>query len=175
MNITLATLTAADIARHQEDLIDLLRDAVESGASVNFLLPFPAAEAAAYWSKVAAEVAGGERVVIVALEAAGRVVGCAHLALAGQPNGAHRAEVQKVLVHRRARRQGIARRLMQQVEQAARAAGRTLLVLDTETGSPAEALYTQMGYTRAGSIPDFAIRNDGGGLLATTLFYRRLS
>ncbi len=103
-----------------------------------------------------------------------RVVGCVHLVLAMQPNGRHRAEVQKVLVLNSARRQGIATRLMYAIEDEARAVGRHTLVLDTERYSAGEKLYERVGYTRVGVIPQFALDSTGSQLIDTVFFYKLL-
>ena len=173
MTIAIQRLNAPDIYTYKPGLIDLLRDAVDGGSSVNFVAPLDPALAAAFWDKIAGEVAVHERIVLAALDGA-QVVGCAHLVLAWQPNGQHRAEVQKVLVHSGARRQGIGTRLMQAVEDEARAAKRSLLVLDTEKGGSGEKLYERVGYTRAGIIPQFALNFDGSHLIDTVVFYKLL-
>jgi GNAT superfamily N-acetyltransferase len=113
------------------------------------------------------------RIILAAFEG-DQVVGCTHLVLAMQPNGRNRAEVQKVLVHSRARRRGIARMLMSAIEDEARKAGRTTLVLDTEQGSAAEKLYETVGYTRVGVIPDFAYNHDGSQMINSVFFYKLL-
>jgi GNAT superfamily N-acetyltransferase len=153
-------------------LADLLQDAVDSGASVGFLPPLTSEAAEDYWAGVLGEVAQGSRILLVASEAA-EIMGAAQLELATRQNALHRAEVQKLLVHRRFRKRGIARLLMSAVESAARDAGRTLLVLDTQRGSAAEQLYAKYGYTRAGIIPQYA-RSGAGTLDDTVLFYRLL-
>jgi GNAT superfamily N-acetyltransferase len=112
--------------------------------------------------------------VLAALDS-DRVVGCVHLVLAMQPNGIHRAEVQKVLVLRSARRQGIATRLMDAIEDEARAVKRHVLVLDTERGSAAEKLYQRVGYVRVGVIPQFALDSTGRNFLDAVYFYKLLS
>ena len=155
------------------DLAVILADAVAGGASVGFLLPFSPHDAAAWWHGLEADVARGSVIVVVArLER--RVVGTAQLRLAQLPNGRHRAEVAKVLVHRSARRQGIASALMREIERIALAEGRTLLVLDTIANSEAEPLYLKLGWTRAGEIPRYAGMPDGE-LRPTVVFYRDLA
>ncbi len=171
--IDIRRFDAEDIRTHRDDLIELLRDVVDGGSSVNFIAPLDLGIAAAFWERIAGEAAAGSRIVLAALDAE-RVVGCAHLALAMQPNGRNRAEVQKVLTHSRARRQGIATRLMQAVEDEARAANRTTLVLDTERGSAAERLYERVGYVRVGVIPQFALNSDGSEYLDAVFFYKLL-
>ena len=153
-------------------LTALLLDAVDSGASVGFLPPLASGEAEDYWTGALREVAQGSRVLLVASEA-GEIMGAVQLDLATRQNALHRAEVQKLLVHRRFRNRGIARLLMSAVESAAREAGRTLLTLDTQRGSAAERLYAKLGYTRAGIIPQYA-RSADGMLQDTVLFYRLL-
>jgi GNAT superfamily N-acetyltransferase len=153
-------------------LAGLLIACVEDGASVGFMAPLTPARAEAFWRRVAADTAAGARALLVA-EAAGRVVGTAQLALALPENQPHRADVAKVLTHPAARRRGIGAALMRAVEAEARAEGRTLLVLDTVSGSDADRLYARLGWTRAGEIPDYALWPDGRPC-ATTVFWRRL-
>lgn len=153
-------------------LAALLQDSVHNGSSVGFLPPVAPETAEEFWRETLSEVAQGKRILLVARED-GQVAGSVQLALATRQNGLHRAEVQKVLVHTSFRRRGLARELMQRAEEAARAAGRTLLVLDTEQGSPAEALYEKCGYTRSGVIPQYAL-NTEGSLITTVVFYKVL-
>ena len=154
------------------DLAVILADAVAGGASVGFTLPFSPEEAATWWQSIERDVVHGTVVVVVArLER--RVVGTAQLRLAQWPNAKHRAEVAKVLVHRSARRRGVATALMREIERLARADGRTLLVLDTIAESEAEKLYTKLGWTRVGEIPSYAGMPDGE-LRPTAIFYRLL-
>lgn len=155
------------------DLAMILADAVAGGASVGFLLPFSPDDAATWWRSLERDVVRGNVVVIVA-RLDGRVVGTAQLRLAQLPNARHRAEVAKVLVHRSARRQGIASALMREIERIALAEGRTLLVLDTIADSEAEPLYMKLGWTRAAEIPRYAGMPDGE-LRPTVIFYRDLA
>jgi len=173
MSIKIQRLHADDIRVRQSDLIELLSDTVDNGSSVNFLAPMDRQLAAEFWERIAAEAAADRRVVLAALDGA-RVVGSVQLEFAAQPNGRHRAEVQKLLVHTAARRRGIATRLMDAIEQEARTAGRRLIVLDTEQGSPAEALYERAGYQRAGGIPEFALTAAGNRYTANVIYYKLL-
>lgn len=153
-------------------LVALLQDTVHSGSSVGFLPPLTFETAEAYWLETLNEVAQAKRILLISSEA-GEVTGTVQLALATKQNGLHRAEVQKMLVHTGFRHRGIARALMGAAEEAARAVGRTLLVLDTEQGSIAEQLYEKCGYTRAGVIPQYALSTDGS-LISTVVFYKLL-
>ena len=153
-------------------LVKLLQDSVDGGASVGFLPPLKTAEARAYWENVRNAINAGHRVLLVA-EIRKRLVGSVQLDLATKPNASHRAEVIKLLVLTESRRKGIARALMQAVEEAALARGRTLLGLDTRRGDAAEKLYRRLGWTQAGVIPRYA-RNAVGDLDDTVLFYRDL-
>lgn len=153
------------------DLCELLKGAVEGGASVGFMAPLSAEAADAYWRDVLASI-GQSLMVWVALEN-GRAIGSVQLALCQRGNGRHRGEVQKLLVLGTHRRRGIAQRLMGELEASARAAGRSLLVLDTQKGSAAETLYQTAGWSRAGEIPDFALA-PYGGLQATSLYFKQL-
>lgn len=163
---------AAQAAAGIEGLIALLRDAVAGGASVGFLPPLDAAEARRYWEGVIGELGAGERILLAARDAGG-LAGAVQLALPAKPNASHRADVQKLLVHSRARRAGLGRALMAELERAAGAAGRSLLVLDTRQGDAAERLYRAIGYREAGVIPAYA-RSADGALAGSVFFYRRL-
>jgi GNAT superfamily N-acetyltransferase len=157
---------------HIEGLADLLIDCVDGGASASFMYPLAPARAQAFWRRVAAGVAAGERALLVAEDGIG-IIGTVQLVLDQPDNQPHRAELSKLLVHRRARRQGLGSALMRAAEQMARECGKTLLVLDTTTGSDAERLYARMGWIRVGTIPDYALL-PRGGLSATTVFYKAL-
>jgi acetyltransferase len=171
-NYHIQALDSHDVLAHLDDFVELLQNSVENGASVSFVVTPTLAEAQAYWRKVAQEVADQERYVLASI-ADGHVMGCVHLALAGVPNGIHRAEVQKMLIHTDFRRRGIAKHLLREIEVIAKQLGRTTLVLDTEEGNPAELLYSQMGWQRVGIIPKYALhRNE---LIATVIFYKLLA
>jgi GNAT superfamily N-acetyltransferase len=171
--LDIEALTAAAVEAHHQDLVALLRDAVDSGASVGFLPPVSDAEARAYWQAVAAAVGDGSRVVLAVHDRELGLVGSAQLDLAMRANARHRAEVSKVMVHRRARRRGIGRALMLALEDHARRLERTTLILDTRQGDPSEALYRALGWTLAGAIPRYA-RSATGALDATALYYKLL-
>jgi GNAT superfamily N-acetyltransferase len=134
--------------------------------------PLAPPKAQAFWRGVADDVAAGERALLVAEDDTG-IVGTVQLVLEQPENQPHRADLAKVLVHRRARRQGLGTALMRAAEQLARDCGKTLLVLDTVTGSDAERLYARLGWVRVGEIPDFALLSHGG-LWGTTVFYKKL-
>jgi len=150
-------------------LAEVLLDCVAGGASVGFLDSLTHADAVAWWS---AAVAQPDTLTWVARDG-DRVVGCVRLLLVGNPNGTHRAEVAKLLVHRDARGQGCAGLLLDALADGAREHGRTLLILDTHTGSPAESLYERRGWKRVGTVEDYATTPDGG-LIATTFMSIRL-
>ena len=154
-------------------LADLLLDAVADGASVGFLAGTGPAEAAAWWASLGPSVAAGTRLLWVAEDGAGRLLGTVSLVREEKPNGRHRAEVAKLLVHRDARGAGLGRRLLRHAEDAARARGVTLLLLDTQTGSAAEYLYRSAGWTPFGTVPGHAATPDGV-LADTTYYYKRL-
>lgn len=158
--------------REIEGLSDVLIDCVEGGASVSFMLPMSRAKAHAYWRGAGAGVARGERLVLVARDAAQTVVGTVQIILNQPENQPHRADVEKMLVHRRMRRQGIGAALLTAAERSALGAGKTLLVLDTASAD-AERLYARQGWQRCGQIPDYALW-PVGGYCATAIFYKRL-
>ena len=153
-------------------LADVLVDCVEGGASVSFMLPMTRTKALAFWRRVADGVARGERVLLVAEDAQG-IFGTVQVILAQPENQPHRADVAKMLVHRRARRQGAGAALMRAAEREALAEGKTLLVLDTADDTAAR-LYARLGWQPAGTIPRYALL-PAGGECATTYFYRALT
>jgi GNAT superfamily N-acetyltransferase len=154
-------------------LAHVLVDCVEGGASVSFMHPFGRDRALAFWQRIAQDVRAGKRALIVAEDDAG-ICGTVQLVLDLPENQPHRAELVKMLVHHRARRQGLAATLMRAAESTALECGRTLLVLDTVTGSAAERLYTRLGWQRVGVIPRYALMPDGAPCDAT-FFYKDLN
>lgn len=163
-------LRAVTEAQMQE-LADVLVDCVEGGASVSFMQPMTRDKALAFWRQAADGVARGERVLLVAEDARG-IVGTVQVVLDQPENQPHRADVSKMLVHRRARRQGAGAALMRAAEREALAEGKTLLVLDTADATAAR-LYARLGWQAAGTIPRYALL-PAGGECATTYFYRSL-
>jgi GNAT superfamily N-acetyltransferase len=153
-------------------LAGILLDVVEGGASVHFLWPLTRARAEEFWRAVAAKVTAGETILLVG-ELDGRVVGTVSVLLVTIDNQRHRFEIAKMLVHRSARRRGVAATLMRAAEAAARDAGRTVGVLDTVTGQDAERLYRREGWTEVGVIADYAL-TPHGELCSTTIFTKRL-
>lgn len=157
---------------HVEALAALLVDCVEGGASVSFMSPLDTPRAVAFWRGVAAGVTAGERVLLVAEDAQG-LCGSVQLVLGLPENQPHRADLAKMLVHRRARRRGIGAALMRAAEDAARSCGKTLLVLDAVTRGDAARLYERLGWIRVGDIPDYALMPNGEPC-GTTVYYRDL-
>jgi GNAT superfamily N-acetyltransferase len=158
--------------REIQELCDVLIDCVEGGASVSFMFPMTRAKAEAFWCSVAASAAREERAVLAAEDTEGTIVGTVQVIWAQPENQPHRAELAKMLVHRRARRHGIGAALLAAAEQRALNAGKTLLVLDT-AGGDAERLYARRGWERAGIIPNYALWPQGG-FCATTVFFKSL-
>ena len=154
-------------------LCDVLIDCVDGGASVSFMQPLSRAKAEAFWQGVAASVARQERLLLVARDFSGAIVGTVQAILSQPENQPHRADISKLLVHRRARAVGLGAALMQAAEQAAHAAGKTLLVLDTATGGGAESLYERLGWQLCGRIPDYALWPQGG-LCSTTIYFKSI-
>ena len=154
-------------------LSNILVDCVDGGASVGFMQPMTVAKANDFWRVVADGVASGERTVLVASDESDHVLGTVQLVNALPENQPHRADVVKMLVHSSARRRGIAVRLMRALEDEARRIGRTVLVLDTVTGSAAERVYLRAGWHRVGDIPEYALMPDGARC-STTFFCKVL-
>ncbi|TGA96961.1 GNAT family N-acetyltransferase [Streptomyces sp. MZ04] len=148
-------LSADELLVAADELAALLADVVDGGSSLGFLAPLDRTAAADWWRGLAPAVAQA-RLAVWAARDAERITGTVSLGFTDKPNGRHRAEILKLMVHRSARGQGLARTLLATAERAAAEAGVTLLILDTETGSPAESLYRTGGWTAAGVIPDYA-------------------
>ncbi len=168
--IEIRRLGATDLLAQLDGLASVLADCVAGGASVSYLAPFSHEQARAEFEAMAAEAEKGRRLILAAF-ADGRLVGTVQVILALPPNQPHRAEIAKLLVHRSARKRGIAQLLMEQAESEARAEGKTLLVLDTVTGDNAERLYTRLGWTRVGVSPGYALYPDRRPC-DTTIFWK---
>jgi len=171
--ILLEWLTADSVDAALPDLAALLIDAVESGASIGYMLPYDPADIHAYWRNVASSVKTGSKWLLVARLGDGSLVGTAQIEPAGKANGRHRAEVQKVIVTSRLRKHGIGTKLMAEVEQFARTQQRTLLLLDTRANDAGERLYTACGWTCFGVVPAYAFSPDGS-IEGTAFYYKQL-
>ena len=170
--IEVRRLDGTELHAQLDGLAGVLADCVAGGASVSYLAPFSHEQARAAFEGFAAEVEQGRRLLLGAF-ADGRLVGTVQVILALPPNQPHRGEIAKLLVHRSARRRGIAQLLMEHAESEARAEGKTLLVLDAVTGGDAERLYARLGWTKVGVIPDYALFPDGRPC-DTTFFWKAL-
>jgi GNAT superfamily N-acetyltransferase len=160
--------------REIEGLSNVLIDCVEGGASVSFMLPMTRQKADTFWRSAAASVGRGERLVLVAEDETGSIVGTVSVILNLPENQPHRGDVAKMLVHRSARRRGLGGQLLAAAEAAARDAGKSLLVLDTVTGADGERLYSRHGWQVCGVIPDYALWPEGR-FCGTTVFYKYIA
>jgi ribosomal protein S18 acetylase RimI-like enzyme len=168
--IEIRRLEGPELRAHLDGLAAVLADCVAGGASVSYMAPLSRADARAAFEAWAGEVERGARFLLAAFRG-DEVVGTVQVVFATPPNQPHRGDVAKLLVHRAARRRGVAELLMQHAEAEARAEGKTLLVLDTVTGDAAERLYVRLGWTRVGVIPNFALYPDGRPC-DTTVFWK---
>lgn len=171
--IEVRRLGVSEVREQLEGLASVLLDCVEGGASVSYMAPFSHAEAREAFEGFAHDVERGGRLVLAAFDG-DQIVGTVQVVFAWPPNQPHRADIAKLLVHRAARRRGIARQLMERAEEEAAAEGKTLLVLDTVTGDDAERLYERLGWTRVGVIPKYALYPDGRPC-STTVFFKDLT
>lgn len=160
------------ISNIREPLNEVLIDCVDNGASIGFLPPLSEVDAGNYWASVNADLQDQNRVMLIAVDNQ-RIVGCVQLALVNKPNGDHRCDVEKLMVHTQARGKGIGKHLMKALENKAKSLHRQLLVLDTRLGDVAANLYRKLGFTEVGQIPDFA-KNEKGGLDPTVFFYKKI-
>lgn len=172
-SLTIEPLRAPVSDADVRGLAHLLVDAVDSGAAVSFVAPLTVEDAAAWWRKTIS-AAQPRAIFLVARDGDG-IVGTVQLHPAWAPNQPHRADIAKLLVHRRARRSGLGSRLMHEIEHAARSAGFTLLTLDAKRGAAADHLYRRLGWTAVGAIPAYAVDPDGTTPHDTVVFYKQLS
>jgi GNAT superfamily N-acetyltransferase len=156
-----------------EALADVLIDCVEGGASVSFMHPLTRDRAIVFWQRVASDVDADRRALLIAEDAHG-ICGTVQLIFDLPENQPHRADLAKMLVHRRARRRGLGAALVRAAEATARECHKTLLVLDAVTGGDAERLYERLGWVRVGVIPGYALM-PAGDVCSTTVFYRDLA
>ena len=170
--IEIRRLADGELRAHLDALAAVLADCVEGGASVSYMAPFSREQARTAFEAFVADAERGGRLILAAFAGA-ELVGTVQVVLSVPPNQPHRGEIAKLLVHRAARRRGIAEQLMGCAEQEARAEGKTLLVLDTVTGDAAERLYARLGWTRVGDIPNYALYPDGRPC-STTVFFKAL-
>ena len=168
--IEIRRLGADEVRARLDELAAVLADCVAGGASVSYMAPFTHEQAREAFAAWADEVERDARLLLAAF-LDGTIVGTVQVVYATPPNQPHRADVAKLLVHRSARRRGVAQLLMEHAEKEARAEGKTLLVLDTVTGDAAERLYTRLGWTRVGVIPNYALYPDGRPC-DTTVFWK---
>jgi ribosomal protein S18 acetylase RimI-like enzyme len=171
---TIASFSAEDITRHLHELAALMHACVHDGASIGYVLPFTAADSEAFWTvNVSPGVREGTRALLAA-KRDGAIVGSVQLDYDTPPNQPHRAEVRKLLVHPKFRRQGIGRALMAEVETRATGLKRSLLTLDTRTGDSAEPLYASLGYVAVGIIPGYCLDPLHARFDSTTVMYKAL-
>lgn len=164
-------LSSEEALAQRDALVDLLVDAVEAGAAVNFIWPMTRAKAEKWWDRAFTSLSG--RLIFVA-ELDGRIDGTVQLVMAPQENQPHRADLAKMLVHRRARRRGLGTALLRAAEDEARRLGRTLLTLDTESNGDGERLYARRGWIKFGEVPGYAFSNDMKTPEAASFFYKVL-
>lgn len=172
--LSIHALEPRELEAHAQSLAGILADSVNGGAAISFMQPFSVADGLDFWTgKVFPEVRAGRRVLLVA-KLDGETVGTVQMDIALPPNQPHRCEVAKMMVSPKARRQGVGRALMAELEARARALGKRLMTLDTRTGDKAEPLYAAAGFIAAGVIPGFAFDPDGRALHGTTYMYKHL-
>lgn len=173
--LCIRSIPAREARERTAELCEVLMDCVQGGASVSFMAPLTPDRAAEFWRGVVEGVDRGDRILLVAEDrASGEVVGTVQVVFAGPENQPHRADVAKMLVHRKARRRGVGAALLRAIDDAAAAAGKSVLVLDTVTGGDAERLYARDGWVRVGVVPHYALMPDGQPC-DTTFFYKHLA
>lgn len=170
--VEIRSLSADETRKHLPALSVVMVDCVEGGASMGYMSPYTLADAGQFWASVADNLDNGTVVHLAAFEGE-NILGTVQVVVQQPPNQPHRGDLKKLMVATSARGKGIARMLMEAADQAARDHGKTLLVLDTATGSDAEFIYPKLGWQRVGIIPDYAKFPDGR-FCDTTVFYKAL-
>jgi len=170
MSIEIKTLTMNH--PYVEGLGKLLIEATANGASISFMHPLAHNKAAAFWHHALAEADNGYQFVFGAFDRS-QLVGTVTLCPVRKENQPHRAEIFKLIVAKSHRRRGIGKMLMDTAEDKARELGKTVLVLDTTTGSAASKLYEKEGRVSAGIIPDHAFLPNGR-LSDTTIYWKKI-
>jgi ribosomal protein S18 acetylase RimI-like enzyme len=150
----------------------LLIETVAHRGSVSFMHPLAPEAADRFWDAALAAAGRGERIVLGAWDGP-ILAGTVSLLLDFPPNQPHRAEIAKLMTGIRHRGRGVATALMRAAEDLAVQRSRTLLVLDTAVEDGAATLYEKLGFTHAGTIPDYALKPHGG-LTGTMLYWKRI-
>jgi GNAT superfamily N-acetyltransferase len=172
-SIGIRVISHTGLDRALPELGLLLRDAVNDTGGLGFLPPMADDEALNYWLSIRAELREGSRILLAAYDG-DRIVGTAQLAFPPWPNARHRAAIHKMLVEQKMRGQGVGASLMFALEKVARLRGRSLLILNTRHGSPAERFYTALGFTQSGVIPGYAA-GPNGLFYADATYYKQLA
>jgi GNAT superfamily N-acetyltransferase len=172
MTLSLREIRADDVEPIIDSLSAIMKACVDEGASIGYLTPFGLKDAGAFWTFVRGTLASGARRMLIA-EMGGKITGTVQIGIDMPPNGRHRADVMKLMVHPDARKKGVGKALMMAAEDIARAERRSLLVLDT-AGDDAERLYQSLGWTVTGKVPAYA-RSTTGALEATTIMWKMLT
>lgn len=171
----LTMLDANDLRFAARDFAALLIDCVDSGASIHFMAGVGTLKAVMFWQTIADQAAKDGRAIFALRRVAdGVLVGTVQVVPAAPENQPHRAEIAKMMVLNAERNKGLGEVLMRAAEEAAKRMGKTLLTLDTATGSAAERLYARLGWTKVGDIPDYALTPEGA-LCSATVFYKAIA
>ena len=153
-------------------LSEILLETVANGGSVSFMHPLEPETSDTFWRDALAAADRGERIVLGAWDGE-LLVGTVTLLLDCPPNQPHRAEIAKMMTRISHRGRGVATALLHVAERLAVQRGRTLLVLDTAVDGGASGLYEKLGFTFAGTIPDYAFKPHGG-LTRTMIYWKRI-
>jgi GNAT superfamily N-acetyltransferase len=172
-SIVIRPVLADELQEILAALVALLVDTVDGGHSMGFLPPLTRANARRYWLSLRPELQAGSRLLLVA-SCEGNIIGTGQLVLSPWSNSQHRAELQKLFVASSLRGRGIGKLLLAALHDAARQRGRSLLVLNTRQGEPAQELYKRLGYTEVGVVPGWTLGPAGEKYAHVTL-YQHLS
>ena len=172
-SITIRQLSALEFVALLPDLVALFLETVNGGSPLGFLAPITREVVRDYWISLIPEIESGARLVLIAYHD-NIVVGSGQLVLSRRSNSPHRAELEKLFVERASRGHGVGKTLLQALHGVARQHGRTLILLNTRRGEPAENFYKRLGYREVGVIPGWTIDEEGERYDHVTL-YQELS
>jgi GNAT superfamily N-acetyltransferase len=168
MAVSVRTVHVDEFSKLIPTLTELLIATVETEASLGFLPPLAPTDARAYWMSLSSDLRAGRRVLVGAFSE-DRIVGSGQLSFPVWPNAKHRAELQKLFVDGTRHGQGVGRRLMAGLHAAARARGRSLILLNARR-PVAEGFYKPLGYKEIGVVPGYSLGSDGGRIDSVSLY-----
>ena len=159
-----------DLSLH---LVQLLAEVIADGGSMGFFADVTTTELNKFWASEFSKVRSGVNVLVCAMDTEDICVAAGILTFETKANARHRAVVRKLMTHPQHRHRGIASQILARLEAVASERGVRLLSLRTKEGSAASVLYSRMGWTLMGSVPNYAAGPDRS-LHSVAFYYKEL-